>query len=121
MVNPDNIRTLAAERYSSIQTLLHTAKLVTVIVVLGAVPLLTWVGKQQLGSNGATIGFILGVIVALLFVAAYIIFSFVRPVVDSAINRFINQEILLELLSRHDQLVEIEKFKLQRAGQKHTK
>tara|TARA_A100001037_G_C15037527_1_gene583923 strand:- start:257 stop:622 length:366 start_codon:yes stop_codon:yes gene_type:complete len=121
MVNPDNIRTLAAERYSSIQTLLHTAKLVTVIVVLGAVPLLTWVGKQQLGSNGATIGFILGVIVALLFVAAYIIFSFVRPVVDSAINGFINQEILLELLSRHDQLVEIEKFKLQRAGQKHTK
>ena len=51
MVNPDNIRTLAAERYSSIQT-----QLVTVIVVLGAVPLLTWVGKQQMGSNVATIG-----------------------------------------------------------------
>jgi hypothetical protein len=120
MIDVNKIRSKAADRYGAINSAIIIVRLVTFISAIIQAPAVIYVSIDISGRDyvvGAILGVLAAVVVAIYHFIFYVSFSFIRPVVDVAINSFINQELLTDILKRDDQLIEIEKFKLKRTSQ----
>ena len=111
----DQLRGLAGGRYSGISIFLLAWKLLSLISAFGWV--LVVLALNQNNAIDDKTAWALGITGLIYSYFLFSVVSFVRPLVDAAVNSYVNEELLKENTDYVRQLVEIEKFKLKRSGQ----
>ena len=106
---PESLRERAGERYAFISRFLHIMKILSVISAIGWLIMADGF-KPEVGVPLAITGIIYTWVI-------YSIIKLITPLVDIAVNSYVNEELLKENTDYLRQLVEIEKFKLRRSGQ----
>ena len=111
----ESLRGRAGDRYDHVARFLHFWRILSLISALGWLVMGISLYDQRVLDEASAISLVLTGFIYVYFL--YSIVNFVKPLVDVAVNSYVNEELLKENTDYLRQLVEIEKFKLKRSDQ----
>ena len=109
------LRGQAGDRYSDVAKFLQIWRLLSIISAIGWALTCMFLSDQGVLDKASTITLVFTGFIYVYFL--YSIVNFVKPLVDAAVNSYVNEELLKENTEYLRQLLEIEKFKLKDNGQ----
>ena len=105
------MRGLAGDRYQHVAVFFRFWKILSIISGIG------WLIVGVTFQGGSLAGLFVSSSALIYVYFLYSIVSFAKPLVDVAVNSYVNEELLKENTEYLRQLVEIEKFKLKNSRQ----
>ena len=114
-VDTAKLRGLAGDRYSGISRFLRVWQFLCLISAVGWIAVVALLRQSRNSFLDDESAWALGITGMIYIYFLFSVVNFVRPLVDAAVNSYVNEELLKENTDYLRQLVEIEKFKLKRS------